>query len=142
MKDELISFETAKLAKEKGFDVPVRYGVYGVKMKLTEDYGSSRNPRQIDINWNSKNKQQDRSQATSVPTQSLLQKWLREVHGIQLAVGHNDEDYYVGTIKRKLYYDNKEQYVYKRIKGDKKYVNYDTYEQALEVGLLEGLKVI
>ena len=147
MKEELISFETSKLAKDKGFDVPVRYGVYGVKMKLTENYGSSRNPRQIDINWNSKNKQQVRSQATSVPTQSLLQKWLREVHRI------NVESYRLPNIdlyrclfipmdlpKPDTYKTVNEAYISRKEYLSKE--RHETYEQALEAGLLEALKLI
>lgn len=68
MKEQLISYKTALLAKEKGFDVPVLYGTYGKKMKLCRESDYSH------INWNAKEKQQDHSRATSIPTQSLIQK--------------------------------------------------------------------
>jgi Mg2+/Co2+ transporter CorB len=50
MTDQLISFETAKLAKEKGFNIKHYW------------YNDIR------------------------PTQSLLQKWLREKHGIHIVI--------------------------------------------------------
>lgn len=126
MKETLISFETAKIAKEKGFDIPVLYGVYGRKMKLTHDVNHKL------INWNASTKQQKQSQATSVPTQSLLQKWLREDHSKELFVYKNLE---------------KGKYICYLYSGVKRYSGYtenegDTYEQALEKGLTEALKLI
>ncbi len=148
MKEELISFETAKLVKEKGFDVPVRYGVYGIKMKLTEDHGNGRNPQQRDVNWNAKTKQQKHSQATSIPTQSLLQKWLRDVYDIKLCISYtciDDSEYaYIWDItiptekgRKKDSWDfNEKMDSFSRLSW------WDTYEEALEEGLKEALKLI
>ena len=68
MKEQLISFKTAKLAKEKGFDVSVdRY--YDFIGDTCSNMGM--------INFNV-----SKSELYSAPTQSLLQKWLRENHTI------------------------------------------------------------
>jgi hypothetical protein len=70
--EDYVSFETAKLLKEKGFDFEdyERYGVYvnGKFHRLPEDRGLFLNPI-IDIVYN-------------VPTLQTAMKWLREVHNI------------------------------------------------------------
>jgi len=72
---------------------------------------------------------------------SLLQKWLREEHGIHVnptpyreSADHSNEitGYYVGTI----YYTNGD--CYNGVEDS----NYSTYEEALEAGLQEALKLI
>ena len=62
MKEKLIAFETAKLAKEKGFHGNMGKG-YGSDGKIDTYRGHAPFP---------------------VCTQSLLQKWLREEHGIHI----------------------------------------------------------
>lgn len=125
MEDPLVSFETAKLAKEKGFDWGVLYSFY----KMTfEDTWKPNVIIDYEIkNWNFDN-------YISRPTQSLLQKWLREVHNIQISVKsctknmkgqYVDWDCCVNTNQIIDHRDGK-----------------DTYEEALEVGLLEALKLI
>jgi hypothetical protein len=132
MEDTIISFETAKLAKEKGFNIPVRYGVFGIKMKLTENHGWTYN-RKLELrNWNTSN-----ANSYSIPTQALLQKWLREVHKIiiiPLPIDSYDSWYYKIFLpdvispffEIPIYLDNE----------------FKTYEEALEVGLQEALKLI
>jgi hypothetical protein len=119
MEETLISFETAKLAKEIGFNWPTRY-----YYDFIGDRGSDR----TDVNWN-----QSKEELYSAPTQSLLQKWLREIHNIMFVI--------------KPFYDNsmkKTTYVADPIIAGKtnKIAREDTYEEALEVGLFEALKLI
>jgi len=66
------------------------------------------------------------------PTQSLLQKWLREKHNIQITIlrgfdGGSKNWFYIGEIG--LVIANKR-------------VSLGTYEEALEEALLESLKLI
>lgn len=67
--EDYVSFETAKLLKEKGFTLPVKnyYSLYteDVKYNLQKKYGAKKN-------WNSF------AFAVSRPSQSLVMKWLRE----------------------------------------------------------------
>jgi hypothetical protein len=114
MEEQLISFETAVLAKEKGFDIKTLYRFLG------EIY------REVDLNcqlWDNE---------YYAPTQSLLQKWLREVHGIMISVDiENDCKYFISlTI------------ISPNSTGDDIWGDYKTYEEALEEGLLNGLKLI
>lgn len=134
MKDEIISFETAKSAKNKGFNIPQLswYNFSGlfVKGDYIREYQSANG----------------KFPTYTAPTQSLLQRWLREKHQI------NIESNYLPNIQkfRCLY---KPMYIIpKNFKTRKEYLeatekyygkeDYDTYEQALEKGLQEGLKLI
>ena len=101
MKEELISFKTAKLAKEKGFNNNFIIGnVYNTN-----------------------------------PTQNLLQKWLREVHGTIVQVECNFWDKIEGwnTYSTTIFYKTHDI-------ATKSF--YKTYEEALELGLQEALKII
>lgn len=113
--EELISYETAKLAKEKGFT------------ENTCDYFSKEveNNRTFSDAYNLPNYHNSYDDRFSAPTQSLLQKWLREVHNIDVRVANKYRYYHL--VKDQQYFDR---------------TTYDTYEQALEAGLLEALKLI
>ena len=106
MTDQLISFETAKLAKEKGFQ------------ELTHK-----------IDWVD-------NERYCIPTQSLLQKWLREKHDIHIIVkvfGNSKSN--LRTYATDIFLIGN-----KLITGRRKVEN--TYEEALETALFEALKLI
>jgi len=115
MRDELISFETAVLAKEKGYSLPIT--------KYSEKY------------YNKEGKFQEVSYKSTVnldngelecPSQSLLQRWLREVHNINvycIPCQHNENLWYNNIASHNPVFTGK-------------------YEEALEVGLQEVLKLI
>tara|TARA_R100001086_G_scaffold214519_2_gene130577 strand:- start:1014 stop:1427 length:414 start_codon:yes stop_codon:yes gene_type:complete len=88
MKDQLISFETAKLAKDKEFDIPVFWyhsTVDGKRMEedIEKGYSGSQIPAH---NFNSGAEEIVEVELFSAPTQSLLQRWLREKHNILIQV--------------------------------------------------------
>lgn len=77
MEDQLISFETAKLAKEKGFDL----NTYSNCWVKTLDGDVIHNSERRNIS------EHDRcTQHLMQPTQSLLQKWLLEKHNLFVSV--------------------------------------------------------
>ena len=149
MKEQLILLETAKLAKEKRFDVPCsRYyehslteqideedgksGPFGWKkgeINLQSDYFINDND---DIDYSGKN-----WYMCSAPTQSLLQKWLREIHNIHVELEiFNDSIFRVSVWKLN---------VTKHLRMDQLECNVEDnriYEKALEKGLQEALKLI
>ncbi len=134
MQEDLITFETAKLAKEKGFDIPCRYSV--TKENGQEEYEDSIHWTGDDFTVESMleakgNTGEDHFLA---PTQSLLQKWLREVYNIIIYVkpgfdnlGKEEEYYWNIKIRNKIF-----------IKDG----GFKTHEEALEIGLQEALKLI
>lgn len=81
-----------------------------------------------------------------LPTQSLLQRWLREIHKINVEsnylpnVGKYKSTFKPMTIIPKTFRNFKECY----IKCSKYYGNiyHNTYEESLEEALLEALKLI
>lgn len=124
MKEQLISFETAKLAKEKGFDVGCQHGWYkhfiSGESFVVDDLG---NRHEIER-----------------PTQALLQKWLREVYNLHIQLHYdpaiNKWEYRIYVLNEYIY-DTTNNKVF--FNAD---LNFNTYEEALEQGLIEGLKLI
>ena len=95
MTDTIVSFKTAKLAKEKGFNVECEYGYTRLKELMTIDRsqesffeGASRNYRNSELESYNKSYLECNDDEYvciyTAPTQSLLQKWLREVHNIRV----------------------------------------------------------
>jgi hypothetical protein len=127
MKDELVTFETAKLAKEKGFNIPIPQNgqVYGITEGKIDTAIESNQIK----NWND-DKYND---ICSAPTQSLLQRWLRDEKNLWVWVDHYKNRTYTAHISDEC--DNS--------KSNELFGNiYYSYEQALENGLQEALKLI
>ena len=125
MEDTLITFETAKLAKEKGFPQEPN--------KLKIPYYNYKGEFKGDVkDWLRKYlKKEDTSDVESVsaPTQSLLAKWLREEHNIHLIAYKNiNIDGY--------------DWCFITTDGITNINSYKTYEDAYEIGLQEALKYI
>lgn len=129
MADQLISFKTAELANEKGFNLstPKLYQVrLEGKFSLIESYHGY----DSDI---------------PAPTQSGLQKWLRD-NKIHITV-----DYQPNVCDRAFNYSNINSYTFKINYNNKannlmsiiEYgLTYDTYELALERALQQSLKIV
>ena len=115
IEEEYISFETAKLAKEKGLDIPTRYGFSERRSLVRVDTSD---------NWN-----QDK-ELYSRPTQSLLARWLREKHKMIVSCVFNYETkmwtYFIGNYNNPISKSSKE---------------YNFYEDAMEAGLQEALNL-
>ena len=112
MEEQLISFETAKLAKEKGFNW---------KVSLHYESNGNRFFDKVECNFNNV------ELICSAPTQSLLQKWLREVHKLIITIDHVTSKGWCYRIQ----INNSDWSIY-----------FKTYEEALEKGLQEALKLI
>lgn len=130
MEEQLISFETAKMAKEKGFNARC-YAYYEVDKEPWLHY-SVNSP--VDYNH-----VKDTRHLFSAPTQSLLQKWLREEHGLNINIEHRAYvNRYVFTITKKgVHNDYENHYLVKHVLQ-----KIDHYEEALELGLQNALKLI
>jgi histidinol-phosphate/aromatic aminotransferase/cobyric acid decarboxylase-like protein len=119
MREKLITFETAILAKEKGFNWLCN-GFYGTN-EFLEIWATPINNKKL------------HSMGSSAPVQSILQKWLREEHKINICI----PSYSDGTFSFDIYWDKFKDY---ELTDD--YDFFDTYEQALEVAIYESLKLI
>lgn len=83
MKEQLIEFSTAKLAKEKGFDVPCKHRFFIGNGDLEEQVTHDRKSLRV-LEVSMKHFRNTEINYFLRPTQSLLQKWLREKHNIFL----------------------------------------------------------
>ena len=78
--EDYVSFEIAKLLKEKGFDTECDY-LY-VNGKLVRAQGFA-------CNWNNgETLFTDYKNECSAPTLQMAMKWLREVHKIYISISH------------------------------------------------------
>ena len=150
MEEQLVSFETAKLAKEKGFSVGTNGCLvhYKTENKHHEDgtsgpFGWKKNEMTFDKSYivNGRADLGDLSNSSydcyELPTQSLLQKWLREVHMVRVYLIHSIS----GNFNFEIYIWDKPNTIGKwsrigNISSSK------TYEEALEKGLFQALKLI
>jgi hypothetical protein len=124
IEEELISFETAKLAKEKGFNEKVvkQYDKHKYKHRVSRSIDCVIGPYEELL--------LAEVECFAAPTQSLLQRWLREKHNIFIWV----------TYKYPI--TNPLQYKYILMYKDSSEKCFNSYEEALEKGLQEALKLI
>jgi len=127
MEEQNITFETAKLAKEKKF---IHYTL--------ANYECGEDGTVKELNWKFKSLGDFLDNLnTPVCTQSLLQKWLREVHNIHINIKHRPHSQsFCFTITGK-YQDVNDGELVNNI-----FSKYKIYELALEAALQEALKLI
>lgn len=134
MKENLINIKTAKLAKEKGFNIET---LHFYCENRTCNYIETPYKYSFEVNANQErliNGEIDNfgyGITWSAPTQSLLQKWLREVHNIFVypvaifPIGYETVSYYdVG------------------FKGHHLMQRFESWEEAFEYALVYGLNKI
>lgn len=125
MNEDYVSFEVAKLLKEKGFKWLVnhyynKYGNFNNTYATWENYSDLIGELMI-----------------SAPTLCIAQKWLREIKDIHTMINVCANGYYAslwktnGTFIKCL-----------MCKGPNSDEVWDTYKDALNAGILEALKLI
>jgi len=124
MKEEVISFETAKLAKEKGFNENSKgyYNKEGEFIEAALPQGSKFNVGDDNV--------------FSAPTQSLLQKWLREELKLSVETVFNGSESFYWII-REMYPLGKE---FSSVWDER--FGWSTYEEAMDAALLKALNLI
>lgn len=149
MKEERITFETAKLAKTKGFNAFVRgYYVEYLKDQIDPEYPEGSGPfsmkkGEIDFeNEYIRNNDIGKNDLScsnyccyAAPTQSIIQKWLREEHNIDV------------WVKPFILDDMKKEYLgftnfLPNGGNGKNYITHQTYEDALEFGMQKVLETL
>lgn len=147
IKEEKITFETAKLAKAKGFN-PFTKGYYVeyLKDKIDPEYPEGGGPfsmkkGEIDFEneyiTNNDIGKNDLSCSSyccyAAPTQSIMQRWLRENHNIDVwakpFILENMEKEYLGFIN-----------FLPNASNGKNYTTHKTYEEAIEFGIQKALE--
>ena len=128
MEEQLITLDTAKLAKAKGFDS-------GFSIMCIEA-DAFKKDHCIVIEGIGEVPNEDYKHDLMICTQSLLQKWLRENHNIRLEIQSLIDCTYAYSIYQELQ-DNK---YCKQIAFE--FTEQYSYENALEIGLKHALKLI
>jgi len=148
MEEELVSFQVAKLAKEKEFNIGCdHYFTLSLTEKIHKTDGTSgpfgwkggelHTEVGYFINDHSKIDYSNSNWFMCArPSQSLLQKWLREVHGIIVEITwqmcSTDYEYAIIDMNNPPKYED----------DIERIIGFKTYEETLEEGLYEGLKLI
>mgnify|MGYP000857189051 FL=1 len=128
MTEELVTLETAKLLKEKGFN------------EYCKDIIREDNGRMMQSVFRT-NKDLPKG-AYSRPTQSIAAKWLREIRGVYVYV-----EPVIGKRWKLSFCDfnvptEESDWMENEINKGNGYKVYVTYEEALEAGIQEALKLI
>lgn len=150
MEDKLIEYTTAVLAKEKGFNEPTvnhwERGIDGAGWGLFNSPGFILKNDELTLTYINETNDEICGEF-SAPTQSLLAKWLREIHNIHIEINAETDFKYTFSIEKWNWYENEKcnrvgSLVLGKTFWDTKSNLFDTYEQAYEKGLQEALKLI
>ena len=124
MKEDYVSFEVAKLLKEKGFDADTEHDMWYVVEKFsTGCHWNSCTYKVGDIT-----REYDEKCCITMPTLQMAMKWLREVHHLHIIpeisdVSRLNPQYYVVVW---LTTPKRESYILEL---------FDSYEEAVEEGI-------
>ena len=130
LKEDIVSFETAKLAHKASFIFKGRTNDW-LNTSLPYHEDGTRNLR-FDYN----------GEYYPAPTQSLLQCWLREKHNLLVEInfrtfGVSNGNGYFYMVERKNKDKSMNNYIGKDV-----WSGFETYEEALERGLQDALRII
>jgi hypothetical protein len=144
MEDTLVSYEVAMGAKSIGFDIPVKHFYHVAKVPYVTTGLDYRSDRDVESNWNNEQGSYPTMSSEvlcSVPSQSILHKWLREVHDLDI----NCLSYPSDNGNRK-YFFNIEKFVDNIFVGEvfncitrTKKTLFIRYEDAMDSGIVEAL---
>ena len=133
--EQFITLETAKLAKQARFDWEVNsYLSYYGNCPDNPHWAVSVNQEYRD--WNNY-KFKHIPEAYSCPTQSVLQRWLREVKGMYIEITHTITDEFYVTIHSKNFIVTKHV-----LTENGQTLTFPTYEAALESGEQKWLTLL
>ena len=146
MTEELVTLETAKLLREKGFYEQTLFAyknngdLYQDPNRIKLIYNSMPVPDlckefYLCVSYGPCYKCRKAVYLTSAPSQSVAQKWLRETKNLHIEISYMYENYWTYDILTIPRHD---------LIGlsDRPIIRYNTYEEALEAGLQEALKLI
>lgn len=123
MTEELVTLETAKLLKEKGFNEYCKDVISDKGLMMETIFRTSKDlPKSF----------------YSCPMQSIAQKWLRETKNLHIEIYRSAVGYGYAIVKA----DNGTWQEDDDSRGPNDGGLWDTYEEALEAGIQEALKLI
>lgn len=122
MIEELVTLETAKMLKEKGFNKFCSFAYIDEYCNLMSVHTTNSLIDKMGLGY-------------SAPTQSFAQKWLRETKNLHIEISYMYGNYWIYDILTIPEHD---------LVGlsDRPIIRYETYEDALSAGIFEALKLI
>jgi hypothetical protein len=122
MIEELVTLETAKLLKEKGFNKFCSFAYIDEYCNLMSVHTTNSLIDKMGLGY-------------SAPNQSFAQKWLRQEKNLHIEISYMYGNYWIYDILTIPEHD---------LVGlsDRPIIRYETYEEALEAGIFEALKLI
>ena len=140
IKEAYVSFEVAKLLKEKRFNEPCYSYYMTTKTLHTTFHNRVHVEEEPHFNSGDLNGMYDVDESSiedicSAPTHQMAMAWLRKIHGIFIAINNDDLDFNWQC------YDliNRDDALDPRILSES-YAGYKTYEEAVEAALKFSLK--
>lgn len=133
IKDEYVSYKTAKLLKEKGFDAETEHEMWYVCKK----YSTGVPWNAIDYKVGDITREYADGHVIPMPTQQMAMRWLREVHKIEVRVDYDRDksSWWGATYPMDLNPDDD---------IEQKALAFDykgkTYEEAAEAGIIYTLE--
>lgn len=135
MYEEVIKLETSKLASEKGFNIR-QFQYFDADGELTELYSCFCDDRDVNTCSCGAEEIYDAGKdAIQAPTQALLQRWLREQRTPIIVTATTD---FVAW-EVQIQHPDKGLFTITKNAEDRWF---NSYEEAMEAGLLEALKLI
>lgn len=125
IEEQFVSFDTARMLKEAGFDVECDWFYINDGSANTGIVIRSTSPRDHNMGID----------FLSRPTQALAAKWLREVHGMHIEIYHRVTGY--GYFITKI---ETNELLAIPTRGDE--TQFDIYEEAFENALRKAIKLI
>lgn len=126
LKEVIVNVEIASLAKNLGLNIDAGACYFDNKFYVSHNFITLINPELKGENY----KERVLDKCIFAPTQSLLQKWLRDTHKINL---------YCYPYKDHAA-DNNDSIMWKTNYTET--IEFNTYEEALDKGLIKALKLI
>lgn len=125
MTEELVTLETAKLLKEKGFNEFCEFAYADEDLHIMGLHSTNSFFNEIGCGY-------------TTPTKSIAQKWLRETKNLHIEIYRNACGYGYIIVKA----NNGTWMKADGSKGPNDGGKWDAYEEALEAGIFEALKLI
>lgn len=139
MKDQFIKYDTAKLAKEKKFNEPCLRGYKDGQLLFINPHDGE--GILSDEHWLTNYEDgETMDNYHTIPTQSLLRKWLREKHEIHIQIEFIPYENVSSPWSFNITVIEEEpRWILRGFEHDR---YYKSFEDALEVGLIESLNIL
>ena len=147
MRETRVTFKTARLANEKGFNLR-QSEYFNEYADLSEIYNCQCNDRDVnECSCGAMESYNEGKDVIQAPTQTLLQKWLRDIHQIYVDIDIDQTTYPKFCYMISRFIGNPtdlaaEEWGWENLPNGVDWGLHRSWEDSLEEGLFEALKLI